>query len=183
MAFDGDTDTELDSACDAVGTERKFGGGGNLDKLPDGEHVFTVTDGELKKGKFVIYELKLSVTTADGQTFTGVKDYWLKGNDGFDAKRVNELKADLKALGFDVDLWTGANERPFTAELVKVKPVLAGLRFKGKKKQGSAKKNAPGEHYVYINVNERDTTDGKPEVLDAAAVAELLLGADADTPF
>lgn len=181
MSFDADIDAEFEEAAAGVPAERQNNyGGGTLGKLADGDHTFTVVDGELTTGNFIIYVLKCAVRTGDGQEYTGEKKYFLKGKDGPDAKKINELKADLAVLGFDTANWTPANGKPFLQQLARIKPVLPGLQFKGRKKT-SPNKNDPKSPYVNVYLNERADGDGKPKVLDEKAVSELVL-ASAD-PF
>lgn len=175
--FDGDNDTAFDDEFDKVPVSRASGNNGNLMKLPDGEHFFTVLDGERKAvGKMILYTLKVGVTTGMGTPdqidYTGEKVYYLVSKDGkVDERNVNNLKADLAVLGFDVDKWMKALGRPFMAELDKVKPILAGLRFKGKKSV-SPNKNDAAKPYLNVYVNERDATDGKPAVIDEKVISE-----------
>lgn len=170
-------DEELDAASDAVSSERA--GYGNIQKLPDGDHTFQVTDGELKKtAKAVVFTLKFSAAVGDAQ-YLGEKTYWLKGNKGVDERQINNLKADLKLLGFDVDNWTVANGRPFTAQLGLIKPLLPGLGFKGRKKT-NPNQNDPKKPYVNIYLNERDADDGRPASFGAA---EIEAASANDTPF
>lgn len=174
--FDADEmDAEFEAQAAKVPAERQYGGG-NLDKLPDGEHVFEITDGELKKtAKTVTYTLKFCVTTADGAgQFTGEKTYWLKGKDGIDDRSINGLKADLGVLGFDTAKWSAADGRPFLGELQRIKPLMPGLRFKGKKKT-TPNKNDATKPYVNVYVNGRGDGDGKPAVLDNDVITKCLL--------
>lgn len=181
MSFDADIDAEFEAAADNVPAERQNNyGGGTLGKLPDGPHTFIVTDGELTTGNFIIYQLKFTVRAADGQEITGEKKYFLKGKDGPDTKRINELKADLATLGFDTANWTQANGKPFLVQLARIKPVLPGIQFKGKKKT-NANKSDPKNPYLNVYLDERADGDGKPKVLDEKTVSELVL-ASAD-PF
>ena len=181
MSFNGDIDNELDTAADTVPTERQAaGGGGNLNKLPDGPHQFIIADGEFKTtANSVIFTLKIGVTV-EGQDYIGEKTYWLKGQKGVDERSINGLKADLAVLGFDVPAWTVANGRPFTSQLKVIKPILAGLAFKGAKKTNPNKKK-PDEPYVNIYVNERVEGDGKPKTLDEAYISKFI--ADNTEPF
>jgi len=170
MSFNGDTDIlddDFETACAQASSDRKAGGG-NLDKLPDGEHTFVVTGCEFKVGKMVIFELHVAVEMPDDRTYKGEKTYFLRGKDGKpDTDAIGRLKCDLKVLGFDVDKWSKELGRPFSDELKKLNAVVKGLKFKGKKVQNGK--------YVNVYVNARDEADGKPAVLDAAVIAEAAL--------
>jgi len=115
-----------------------------LDVLQEGNHDFTVQGGEFRKaGANTIFALVLRSET---QNTICERPYWLSRQE-----EGERLAADLMVLGFDTDHWK-APERPFSKEIWKVVPQLAGIRFKGTKKT-NPNKNDPSKvyHNLYIN--------------------------------
>jgi hypothetical protein len=166
---------ELDEGFEKSSGEKNYGGGG-LAKLPDGKYTFDVIAAEFKKSdKATVLTLKIATQHGDS-VYEGKHDYWLVGKEGVDERSLNNVKADLKALGFDVDEWTRANLRPFGEELTKACRVLVGLKIDGAKKNNESK----GKTYtnIYINgramTSEKTTLDGKPEKFNAALIQEAV---------
>ena len=160
---------ELDGVAETVASKREFGGK-NFPGLEDGKHTFQILLGELKEfAAGITYKFKLGVNVGT-DLVEGEKVYWLKGKNGIgdqERKNLNDLKADLAALGCDVDNWTAAHSRPFTKELKRASSALVGVKFDGAKKTTESK---TGTVYVNIYVNARTKDDGFPEVIDAAVI-------------
>lgn len=87
-------------------------------------------------------------------------------------KKVGELKVDLATIGFDVDNWTKANNRPFGSQCE-----LACRLMKGCKVQVRAKTN---NNYQNVYINKR-LEDGKPTKFGAAEMAAVQT--DENVPF
>lgn len=135
------------------------GGKSDLDQLEDGKYKFAVTgmvQKELKSGRLLV-EIGLECITPgpfDGKRFDHV--YWLNKDDGErDEMAFDRLRRDLTTLGFDVANWKSSAGRPFAGEFVKACAVIKGVEFNGKK--------VTKDKYPNLYINERVTTDGKPE--------------------
>lgn len=136
------------------------GGKSDLDQLPDGKYKFAVVGMTQKtvKGDRLLVEIGIECVT-DGQ-FLGKKFdhvYWLNKDSGDrDEMAFDRLRRDLTTLGFDVANWKSSNGRPFAAEFIKACGVISGVQFLSKKVTNK-------EGYPNLFINERVSTDGKPE--------------------
>lgn len=142
-----------------------------IEDLTDGKYEFEIVSGAVKFPKeFCILEMNLRVTSEGahcGEEF--------QYSEFVNADRAPFIKGILKALGFDVDLWTKANNRPFSAEFIKVGKCLKGVRFSGRKKTNPGNKGKDF-HNLYID---RRTDDDQPDTFGP----EQLDTADPDQPF
>lgn len=76
--------------------------------------------------------------------------YWFKSQDN-----VNILGTDLCTLGFDADAWKPP-ARPFSQEIAKVLPKLAGIRFRGRVKKNDKYTN------LYLNARLSESSPPPP---------------------
>ena len=171
---------QYDPLDDAFETSKgRESGGGQLAKLPEGKHTFTVLSAEYKiKPKAKVFVLKIAADVG-AERFEGTKDYFLEGSSGVVDMNVDNVKSDLTALGFDVDQWTRANQRPFSLELAKVGSVVGGIKFEGAKKTNAK----DGKTYVNIYINARCKDDGKPLKIGAAELAAAVAAKAEENPF
>lgn len=139
-----------------------------LADLPDGEYEFTVVSGEQKEtkaGPLIVF--KLSVLDGVHAGMEVEHNYFLMKKDGESHVRnenqIAQLKKDLITLGFDVENWTKANERPFSTQLKLAMEVIRGVGFKGKKKQNGK--------FANLYLNERSASDGLPATFGAAELS------------
>jgi hypothetical protein len=132
-----------------------------IEDLTDGDYdmqIMAASAKPLEAKAMLVLELKLEVLTPGKHAGQRYQFSWfIKDKDS--AVRVSK---DLKRLGFDTDLWTRANDRPFSVEIQKVPRVLRGLRFAAKKKTNTGN---DGKTYHNLNINRRSLPDGKPEFL------------------
>ena len=131
-----------------------------LEDIPDGEYQFLITKAEMRKNAsagYSILDMTLRVLDGDRAGTEGSKPVFFK-----EQQNVNIFMGELRVLGFDVDNWTVAKQRPFSSELVKARLQLPGLAFKGKKK-----KSKDG---VHINIEVKELI-GRREIPGAAAAA------------
>jgi len=170
----------LEDLDDGFTTATATYGGGDLElkDLSDGEYEFEVKSMEVKEtdaGPLVKWKLGM-LTDGPHSGKTLERTYWLTAKDRNTGQRVRnerqiaELRKDLVTLGFDADLWTKENDRPFSREIGKVSACIVGVCFKAKKKQGAKKDD--GSHYQNLYVNERVLTDGKPPKFGPTELAE-----------
>lgn len=102
-----------------------------VDALADGPHLLEVASAELtrtQKTNEPICRVLLRVLGGPQAGLVVEKGYLFRGQDS-----VDRLGADLLALGFDADKWSGRHGRRFSVELEKALPRLRGVRFQGKK--------------------------------------------------
>lgn len=166
---------DLDDEFETVKPPERKGGGG-LAALPDGDYTFAVKGAQAKDTKAgPMVQLDLEVLSGGGP-FDGHACehlYFLKGKDGkTNEVALSQLKKDLETLGFDVPNWTKANGRPFSAQLELAFFVLAGVRFRGKKKTNKG--------YANLYVEERATDDGRPATFGPDELKKPADGFDID---
>lgn len=149
--------------------------GDGLVGTPDGDYYFEIEKVDAKEspkgGNIVTMKLQIVGGEYDGNALD--RSSFIKDGDGM--KRFGD---DLKRLGFPAGGWwdaelaktdKGAAAAKFGALMDKALACLPGLRFKGKKatnKQGD-------KEYVNVYINERGTDDGRPAVLDEAAMKAI----------
>lgn len=170
-AFDTD---DLDSG---FAKTKGTGVGGGLAKLPDGEYTFEIDSAELARpnDKTAIFRRKLIVLGGeyDGTDVPG--DIFLKHNGDAKEMGLDQLKKELRLLGFDVDDWRPP-DRSLGKELPKACAAMKGIRFVGKKKTNESN----GKTYHNLYVENRVEGDGKPAKFGPD---ELNKAAKEDIPF
>lgn len=178
---------DIDTEAEKVSSKRESNSNAALAKAPDGKYRLTITAGEIKQfgTNNVKVVIKFALPVSETEMVNGEKDYWIKGKNGVDHDRINDLKADLVTFGADVDAWTPANMRPFTAELTKFMSIMPGIVVDG------AKKNNVKNDKTYVNVYFNGRTkkedgsmlDGFPALFDGATIAAAVEAAAKKPPF
>jgi len=110
-------------------------GGKDLKNLPDGEYQMQVYEAKAKvtKNGERIFTIVYDVAMPGGSEVQVEHPYFLTKEGAANQITVGILKNDLKAMGFDQDKWTKANNRPFSVELEKAALAMAGVKLKCKK--------------------------------------------------
>lgn len=136
----------------------------------DGDYLFEVVSFDYRDNGGGVFEMKSRIVTEGPfEGYENKRTFFLTKKDG-DSRVANEdarkqVVAALKSLGFDVENWTRANNRPWSQEFSKAKHAAAGLRFKGTLKRAGA--------YVNVYIKGRDAkADGKPEKIGPKEIAE-----------
>jgi hypothetical protein len=145
--------------------------------MVDGDYEFAIhalSFKSTKAGPLVSFEIEALDAKYGGKKFE--HSYFLKMKDKETGQLVTnegqlaQLRKDLETIGFDAKQWTPENGRKFSVEINRAAKLIAGIRFKGKKKTN-------GE-YHNLYVNERLVADGRPAKFGQKELAE----ADVD-PF
>lgn len=133
--------------------------------LSDGEHDFVIVNGvQRDTASGPVVSLKMTVVGGVHDGLECEHSYFLCKKDGTtNTMKRDELKKDLSELGFDVENWTKANERPFSTQLVLAMDVIGGVGFRGKKKQNGT--------FTNLEVKDRSKTDGRPEAFGPAELS------------
>jgi len=138
----------------------------------DGDYLFEVVSFAYRDQGGGIFEFKSKIVTdCPYFGYENKRTYFLTKKEG-DERVPNEdarkqVVAVLKSLGFDVDNWTKANNRPWSKEFEKAAVAVVGLKFKGKLKRN--------EQYVNVYVGARDAaSDGRPEKLGSKEMDEAM---------
>ncbi len=131
--------------------------------LPDGDYDVEIESagadtnkaGEIFKFRFlVVHHDKFNGKKLDRTIFFEKKEGTDAEKKEYSAKKVQELKVDLKTLGFDVQNWTRAAGRPFEDQLALACAAMRGVHCKVRVKNGDFTN-------VYINKRLHES-DGKP---------------------
>lgn len=142
-----------------------------VESLVDGEYEFEVG----KAQKKIIEAKNMLIIEMEMEVLTPGKHQGQKIQHSIFITDLDSLKRatnDLMKLGFDCGLWTPANGRPVSKEILKVHKALKGMRFK-------AKKATKDNKYHNLYIKSRMLPDGKPEVIGP----EQLDAFDPDEPF
>lgn len=148
----------------------------NAPVIPDGDYdaeIGTGTGFKENEKAGDIFSFKFTVVGGEYHGKTVERALFFDKKEGTDEekkahrnKKLNELKVDLKSLGFDVDHWTKANNRPFSQQLALAIKAMNGMRVKIRQKTN-------GE-YVNLYLNKRlPELDGKPAVLGEGELKAL----------
>ncbi len=119
----------------------------NLDTLPDGDYEMEIVDCDLvrtKKTLDPILRMTLRVLTGAMPGMVVEHGQLIKTQ-----VAANVIGGDLMMLGLDAHLWV-APDRPFSQELDKAIPQLAGRKFKSRK---VAEKATDGKVYARLYIN------------------------------
>lgn len=175
-----DLDT-LNGQAEKAPSKRKFHD--PMEKLPDGKYCITLTHSEfVDLAKFYKFTLQYAVEVSDQETINSKKEFLIFKDDEEKAMRnIQDLKATLKTIGFDVDNWTKANGRAFSDEFTKARPAIVGCQVMATKKKN-------GE-YVNVYFDKRilgddgKPVDGKPLEIGAAEITAAVEADKAADPF
>lgn len=142
--------------------------------LPDGDYEVEIVSAGPKyhEKSGDMFEFKLVVVghekydgrKVDRTIFFDKKNGTDEEKEEYKAKKLQELKVDLKTLGFDVENWKKSTGRPFSQQLEAACTLMVGCKVKIRTKQNGEFAN------VYIN---KRLEDGKPAKFGAAEMAEL----------
>lgn len=152
--------SQLEQFDDEFSTEKPegFNRRPGVDALDGGDYQFKIIDAEIaqieKTGDLV---LRVGLQILSGPSNLGgviERTYWLN-----DQTAINILGADLVCLGFDADQWHG--DRKFSKELPLAVGKLAGVCFKGHKRENNS--NGKVYHNLYVNQRIAGTTQPMPQ--------------------
>lgn len=132
--------------------------------LPDGTYVFTVTHAALEqthKSSETLLKWHLKVITGPSAGLVIERPYFFRTQEA-----VDRLGADLLALGFDADRWSGRYGRKFSAELLKAIPKMLGLQI-----QGRVRTADDGKTYLDVQMRTGGMISGEAQSPRAAAPA------------